>query len=59
MSDFFIEIKTQCQSEPACPEPVEGKTDERMLEVPKKLNVTLRLVLSVTLRNRHPSTSSG
>jgi hypothetical protein len=59
MSDFFIEIKTQCQAELACPEPVEGKTDERMLKVSKKLNVTLRLVLCVTLRNRHPSTSSG
>jgi hypothetical protein len=29
MSDFFIEIKTQCQAEPACPEPVEGKPDRK------------------------------
>jgi len=57
--DFFVGTKTQCQSEPACPEPVEGKTGERMLEVSKKFIVTLRLSLCVTLRNRHPSTSSG
>ena len=28
-----IEFKTFCQSELACPELVEGKTDERMLEI--------------------------
>ena len=38
-----IEFKTFCQSELACPELVEGKTDEGKLEIVRMLIVTLRL----------------
>jgi len=52
-----IEFKTFCQSELACPELVEGKPDERMLEILRmfvrhpltKLRMTIGLKISVSL----------
>jgi hypothetical protein len=38
-----IKFKIFCQSELACPELVEGKTDEGMLEIERMLIVILRL----------------